>query len=120
MEHRGGRHAGGVVPGHLAVEGRGAAAAKPESDLPVGRVYRRLPGPAVSGRHRRGWLHPAVEPGAAAGGAARPPPPPPPPPPPAPPQGGGGGARPPQNAPRPPDLRPPPPEQPPPPRLAPP
>src|SRR5258708_2748059 len=72
MEHRGGRHAGGVVPGHLAVEGRGAAAAKPESDLPVGRVYRRLPGPAVSGRHRRGWLHPAAEPGAAAG-AARPP-----------------------------------------------
>src|SRR5258708_2203383 len=94
MEHRGGRHAGGVVPGHLAVEGRGAAAAKPESDLPVGRVYRRLPGPAVSGRHRRGWLHPAVEPGAAAGGAAPPahrraaPPPPPCP------AGGGGGARP--------------------------
>src|SRR5258707_10241667 len=107
MEHRGGRHAGGVVPGHLAVEGRGAAAARPESDLPVGRVYRRLPGPAVSGRHRRGWLHPAVEPGAAAGAAAPPAPPAAPPPPPPAPTGGGGGPRPSGKHPAPPGLRPP-------------
>src|SRR5258708_26339618 len=107
MEHRGGRHAGGVVPGHLAVEGRGAAAAKPESDLPMGRVYRRLPGPAVSGRHRRGWLHPAVEPGAAAGAGALPAPTGAAPPPPPPPAAGGGWARPARNHPSPPALSPP-------------
>ena len=67
-----GRPARRLLPGHLAVEGGGAAAAGPEGDLPLGGLHRRLPRPAAPGRHPRGRLRPDVEPRAAAGAAALP------------------------------------------------
>ena len=72
VEHRRRRDARRVLPGHLAVEGRGAAAAEPQGDLPVGRVHRRVPGPGRPGGHPRGRLPQDVGPRAAAGPAALP------------------------------------------------
>ena len=70
VEHRRHWHARRVLPGHLAVEGGGAAAAEPEGDLSLGGLHRRVPGPGLPWRHRRERLHQDVRPRAARGAAA--------------------------------------------------
>ena len=57
VEHRRRWHARRVLPCHLAVGGRGAAAAEPQSDMPVGGIHRRVPGHDAAWGHPRGRLH---------------------------------------------------------------